>query len=275
VLRSTAPALYGASHLFSTLQHALYQAPNRIRLNPVLRSILHDWEELAVTAHQPQSACIHLSLRALPLLVPRTLPNMAWAVFGSTLHTTHLHPHVCGTHHFPSISSNAFLPTPIPMDNSLIVTWNCQWSSVVPPWLLNGPQLHSTPPSQRTTLQPILFNERFHHHKKMPAFLLHLLAHLRHDTPFNLTTLFTPGSSNTLVDCCSRLFHLTDDQFLDYKNTNFPMQPSWTLVTLPTSLCCELNSALYSRLQQLASPPKGNVLDTACGTYGKMSVAQY
>ena len=64
-----------------------------------------------------RSACIRLSLHALPLLVPRTLPNMAWAVFGSTLHTTHLHPHVCGAHHSPSISSNVFLPMPIPMDN--------------------------------------------------------------------------------------------------------------------------------------------------------------
>jgi hypothetical protein len=101
-----------------------------------------------------RSACIRLSLHALPLLVPRTLPNMAWAVFGSTLHTTHLHPHVCGAHRSPSISSNAFLPMPIPMDNSLIATWNCQRSSVVPPWLLNGPQLHSTPSSQGTIPQP-------------------------------------------------------------------------------------------------------------------------
>ena len=276
MLRSTAPALYGASHLFSILQLALYQALNRIRLNPLLHSILHDWEELAVTAHQHP-----VSLHTLAPMCPTTIGATDTSKHGMGsfwFHTTHNPPSPpCVwrspfpldiqqrllTHANPNgqlSKSNLELlvvicgaalaaqraPTPL---NTFIATDNTPALS----WLTKG---------STTT-------------KKAPAFLLHLLARLRHDTPFNLTTLFTPGSSNTLADCCSHLFHLTDDQFLDYINTNIPVQPSWTLVTPPTSLCCKLNSALYSRLQQLASPPKGNVLDTACGTYGKTSVHPY
>jgi len=51
-LRSTSPALYGAKHLFSTLQHALRdQRGRRIRLTALLRASLVDWTLLATTAN--------------------------------------------------------------------------------------------------------------------------------------------------------------------------------------------------------------------------------
>jgi hypothetical protein len=67
---------------------------------------------------------------------------------------------------------------------------------------------------------------------KAPAYLLQLLARLRREHDFRIAL----GTSNALADCCSRLFHLDDGMFLNYMNVNFPIQPSWTLVTPATSL---------------------------------------
>jgi hypothetical protein len=50
VLRSTTPALYGAHHLFSLLQHALTKATGRIRLTSLLRATFHEWLHLVATA---------------------------------------------------------------------------------------------------------------------------------------------------------------------------------------------------------------------------------
>jgi hypothetical protein len=51
-LRSMALALYGAEHLFSILQHALWQTPgSRIHLHPLFKSILSDWLHLATMIH--------------------------------------------------------------------------------------------------------------------------------------------------------------------------------------------------------------------------------
>jgi hypothetical protein len=53
VLRSTTPALYGAKHLFSLLQHALSTAKGtRIRLTPIIHATLTAWKMLATTATQ-------------------------------------------------------------------------------------------------------------------------------------------------------------------------------------------------------------------------------
>jgi hypothetical protein len=84
------PALYGASHLSSILQHALYQAPNRIRLNPLLRSIPHDWEELAVTAHQ-HPVSLHTLVPTCPTTIGAT--DASKHGMGSFwFHTTHNPP---------------------------------------------------------------------------------------------------------------------------------------------------------------------------------------
>jgi len=56
-LRSTTPALYGAAHSFSILQHALTDTTNRrIRLTPLIREILRHWLLLAMQANDTPAA---------------------------------------------------------------------------------------------------------------------------------------------------------------------------------------------------------------------------
>jgi hypothetical protein len=57
MLRSTSPALYGAAHSFSILQHALPDTTNRrIRLTPLVREILRHWLLLAKQAYDTPAA---------------------------------------------------------------------------------------------------------------------------------------------------------------------------------------------------------------------------
>jgi hypothetical protein len=56
-LRSTTPALYGAAHSFSILQHALTDTTNRrIRITPLIREILRHWLLLAKQAYDTPAA---------------------------------------------------------------------------------------------------------------------------------------------------------------------------------------------------------------------------
>jgi len=86
-----------------------------------------------------------------------------------------------------------------------------------------------------------------------PAFLLHQLARLRRAHNFSLSACYIPGSTNTLADCCSRLFHLNDNDFLAYMNATHPVQPSWKLVHPPTELISSMTYALSNKLQPLVS----------------------
>jgi len=108
--------------------------------------------------------------------------------------------------------------------------------------------------------------------KEAPAYLLHLLASLRRTMKYSLTTVFTPGITNTIADCCSRLFHLTDAEFLSYMNTTFPIQPCWKLVHPKKETVLALNCALSKKLQPLASPAADKLPSTLPGTSGKPSV---
>jgi hypothetical protein len=51
VLRSSSPAIYGASHLFSILQHAMTCKATRIRITPLLRLVLRYWLHVLQDTH--------------------------------------------------------------------------------------------------------------------------------------------------------------------------------------------------------------------------------
>jgi hypothetical protein len=62
---------------------------------------------------------------------------------------------------------------------------------------------------------------------------------------------FIPGEANVMPDAASRLFHLTDSEFLTHFNTHFPQtQGRWRLCHLPRATRSSLTSAL---LRQPAS----------------------
>jgi hypothetical protein len=104
-----------------------------------------------------------------------------------------------------------------------------------------------------------------------PAYLLHSLANIRRQLPFTLNMLYTPGVTNTLADCCSRSFHMSNTAFLDHVNAAFPRQPSWQLVTPPTALLSNMNSALSRTLPPRALPPHDKPPRVPCGTSGLTS----
>jgi hypothetical protein len=101
-----------------------------------------------------------------------------------------------------------------------------------------------------------------------PAFLLHQLARLRRASQFSLSATYVPGHNNNIADCCSRLLHLSDTNFLAVMNSTFPVQPSWTLVTPPTELLSLMSCALLNRLQPLASTQNDKAVPPRPGTFG-------
>ena len=90
-----------------------------------------------------------------------------------------------------------------------------------------------------------------------------------------MSLIFTPGISNTIVDACSHLFHLSDQDFLTIMNTWFPIQPSWKLVHLATALCYNMNSALSRQLPTTALAQNDIKQATPCGTSGMTCAPPY
>jgi hypothetical protein len=105
-----------------------------------------------------------------------------------------------------------------------------------------------------------------------PAYLLTLFAQQRRATPFTLTACFIPGDSNQLADACSRLFHLSDSDFLNHMNTWFPTQPSWILVPPHPELLSAMNSALLKQRLPRASLMGDKTQTTPHGISGPKSV---
>jgi hypothetical protein len=58
---------------------------------------------------------------------------------------------------------------------------------------------------------------------------------------------FIPGALNGMADDASRLWHLTDSQFLTHFNTHYPQNMSWRLQHLTPSMSSALTGALFKR----------------------------
>jgi hypothetical protein len=101
-----------------------------------------------------------------------------------------------------------------------------------------------------------------------PAYLLHMLAQSRRSNKYQLMVPFTPSLSNTIADCCSRLFHLNDQQFLQHINDRFPIKPCWKLAPVPSETLSATNSALSRKLQKLQFTPRDGTPPTTHGTSG-------
>jgi len=98
--------------------------------------------------------------------------------------------------------------------------------------------------------------------KAAHAFLLHQLAWLRHANPFTLYVVFMPGSTNSVADCCSCSFHMTDMDFLDYIKKHLPYATlletcpptNWTSIQNELSLVHKSTVAgISAKAQQVTS----------------------
>lgn len=81
-----------------------------------------------------------------------------------------------------------------------------------------------------------------------------------------------PGISNTLADFCSRSFHLLDATFLQELNKNFPIQPSWQLAPISTTVTLNMTSALSSKMSPCVSPTSMLEPPTVSGSNGNASL---
>ena len=107
---------------------------------------------------------------------------------------------------------------------------------------------------------------------KAPAHLLKAMAlHQRHHR-YVPREDHIDGVDNLPGDKASRLFHLTNDQFLHYFNTNFPQDEPWHLWTPSDEITSVVTSALLSKkfsMESLLKDPKPTI---TCGTDGAPTV---
>jgi hypothetical protein len=91
ILRSSAPALYGATHLFSILQHAAKDSSaRRIRLTPLVRTVLQDWLSILNDLHN-SPAPLHTLVPTPPTIVATTDASR-YGMGGAWTSLTESHP---------------------------------------------------------------------------------------------------------------------------------------------------------------------------------------
>jgi hypothetical protein len=268
-LRSTSPALYAASHYFSILQSALTTASaGRIRITPLTHAVLRDWLTLATTAAQ-HPVPLHTLVPHPPTVIAATdaskqgmggfcvtqYRNSVWRA----AYPPHIQTSLISTDNLTGTITNSDLGLAALVTGSVIAAQLA--SSTYPTVLIeadNTPAVAWTQKGSTTST-------------KANAYLLHNLARQRRANPFQLSVCFTPGATNTIADACSRLFHLSDVDFLNHINTTFPVQPCWTLVHPSSDMLSAVNSALLKKLQPLASPQAAAMPMTQHGNSGKPS----
>ena len=79
---------------------------------------------------------------------------------------------------------------------------------------------------------------------KAPAHLLRLHGIHQRIHRYVARHDYMPGVQNWMADDASRLFHLSDKQFLSYFNYNYPQKQPFKLVTLPPAIVSSVISAL-------------------------------
>ncbi len=238
-LRHMASALWGAKYLFSTLQHVLSDtAAPRLRLSPLVKATLHDWSLLATS----------LETHPVPIasLVPQA-PSYLGAVDASSAG--------CGgfwvATKYGRVAPFAFhwkFPTAIQhqllsLQNPLGTLTNSNPSGTVSnsdlelAAIILGTTLvaqcrstahANTALAMYNTSALSWIKEGSATSSSTNAYLLHLLAQFGCATLYNITPVFTSGSSNVIADCFPRLFYMSDVEFCSYMNSNFPVQPSCT-----------------------------------------------
>jgi hypothetical protein len=275
VLRSSSPALYGAAHLFSILQHTLTTSrAKRIRLPQLSKRVLQDWLHLATQAHD-QPVPLHTLVPQPPHIVAATDASLQ-GMGGFWCDATKQNNYVWRAQFPPNVQQAVVSqqnPTGIVSNSALelaAIIVGSHMAAKNPTY----PHPHMLIASDNTAACGWM-QKGSTTSTQSQAFLLHHLTRLRRDAPFSFTCLYASGCSNTLADCCSRLFSLPDTEFLQYVNMHYPVQPSWTLVTPPNDLLSNVNSAILNKLHTVVLPLVEPTPPTRTGTCGSPSVSTF
>jgi hypothetical protein len=270
-LRSMVPALHGSKYLFSILQHTLcHQQTPRLHLSTNVKKALADWLYLAqMVAENPAP------LQALVPTAPATLgatdacgTGMGGFWVATDIHPQPFHPIIWRAKFCPKVQASLVTsdnPKGCLTNSDLELAGYIAGHTLLPPTLNHTSVLCATDntPTHAWARKGSPTSD------KANAFLLRLLAQQCRSKRHTLLPCFTPGTTNTLVDFCSRSWHLSDAQFLHMANCRFPLpQQSWTLAHLTTETQSQLNSALFRKHRPMESPPPEPTVRQPHGTYG-------
>ena len=107
--------------------------------------------------------------------------------------------------------------------------------------------------------------------EKPPAYLLRLFGIHQRYHRYVPRHDYISGVSNPMADDASRLFHLTDSQFLHYFITKFPQHNSFRLVHMPSKMISCVTSALHRKTCQPESLLVEPAASVPTGTSGHLS----
>jgi len=79
------------------------------------------------------------------------------------------------------------------------------------------------------------------------SYLLRLKSMHQRAHRYQLRTFYIPGPINKMADDCSRLWHLTDKELLEYFNRTYPQAVPWQIRELSPAMHEALNSALLCK----------------------------
>jgi len=269
-------AIKGARYLFSILQSALVHPPTspRIRLTPLLKAALSDWQALAED----------LATHPVPIssLVPRA-PHFIGAVDASqqglggfwlpTQHASQHQPLLFRCDFPPSIQQqlvSAKNPTGTLTNSDLELAaiilgtatlaehTNMQHDSL---WCGsdNAPAVSWSQKGSPTST-------------KANAFLLRWLAQLACRHQFNLLPISIAGKTNELADFCSRSFSLSDQAFAKTIQSTYPVTPCWKIVRPSNDNVSAMISALSSTMSPWGHQRNASPYLTPSGKSGQTSV---
>jgi len=274
--RHMAVAIPGARHLFSVLQHVLIDQPgsSRLRLSTLVKQSLTDWQLLANTlARHPT---------AIQSLVPNP-PTFLGAVDASSagLGGVWMPSPLAPRHATPFVFR---LPFPTSVQHRLVSATNPSGDITnsdleLAALIVGAAVLQQTYPTRHSSLLCASDNasavswllKGSTSSTAARAFLLRWLASLTRNSTFELSPVFAAGHTNTLADCCSRLFHLSDQDFLATIQRQFPTETGWRLVHPNKLIAYHMTSALYKEMSPWESPDHAQTLPAQLGPYGKRS----
>jgi hypothetical protein len=277
-LRSMVPAIHSSKYNFSILQQALVDQRNtRIRLSALVKAALTDWLQVATVLEQ-NPAPLTLLVPAAPEAVGASdacAEGMGGFWLPTSLHTKPFQ-HFVWRARFPSHLAHRLVSAQNPRgtvtNSDLELASFIVGHAILPP-CTNRPT-HTLCATDNTPTQAWI-TKGSPTSNDAKALLLHHFGRLSRDANLAARACFTPGSTNTLADFCSRAWHLDDAEFLAAVNCRFPMQSSWTLVRPQKETLLPVILSLSHRLPPREYPSPGAMATTLPGTFGKISATPY
>ena len=266
-LRSMMVALPGSEGLFSHLQDALSrQRGGRIRVNEAVANELADWDWLANDlARRPTSIaeCVRKAA-ARAGACDAAGHGMGGVVFDLTTSA----PPVCWRARFPAEVTDNLVSFDNPRGS--ITNSDLELAGVVAQHDVvarTADVRHTTVATWGDNTPSVAWTTRGSVSRDCPAaYLLRLLALHRRHYRYSTAISHLAGILNGMADDCSRLWELTDDEFLRHMNLTYPQAHSWRLFQLPSATLSALTSALFKMrlppelwLSEMPPTPKSGV----------------